>query len=285
MVISQVAGVFTAFGTGELSGAGFGPNYTILMKLGYEFYAPRILDEMQKSPNRSFEDTKYWRAFQTHIKLYSDKVMTETLDKLLSMPQATIDALTSKWGFDGGEQPSTSTRLQPRAVPGIPSFLTPIISILPSQYKQQIETAEAEYFKSLETPATEKIPEQLTEESKAERAARVKAEKQKIALETTKKLPIHPYFFQQVKSLQNNRNAKLKAMETLNFHIKKQEDKLKNMIQQKNKQKTPGKASGIIIANQKKVIAIMYKNRFTALMTIQKLQDVINEFSLKWRPG
>ncbi len=97
MVISQIAGLATAFGTGELSGAGFGPNYTILMKLGYEFFAPRILEEMEKNPNVFFQDTLWFQKFQKQIKLYSDKVMKETLDTLLSIPQETIDSIQNKF--------------------------------------------------------------------------------------------------------------------------------------------------------------------------------------------
>ncbi len=100
MVISQIAGLATAFGTGELSGAGFGPNYTILMKLGYEFFAPRILEEMEKNPNVYFQDTLWFQKFQKQIKLYSDKVMEQTLDTLLHIPQKTIDAIDNK--FQGG---------------------------------------------------------------------------------------------------------------------------------------------------------------------------------------
>ncbi len=97
MVISQIAGLATAFGTGELSGAGFGPNYTILMKLGYEFFAPRILEEMEKNPNVFFQDTLWFKKFQKQIKLYSDKVMKETLDTLLTIPQETIDSIQNKF--------------------------------------------------------------------------------------------------------------------------------------------------------------------------------------------
>ncbi len=100
MVISQIAGLATAFGTGELSGAGFGPNYTILMKLGYEFFAPRILEEMEKNPNVYFQDTLWFQKFQKQIKLYSDKVMEQTLDTLLHIPQKTLDAIENK--FEGG---------------------------------------------------------------------------------------------------------------------------------------------------------------------------------------
>ncbi len=98
MVISQIAGLATAFGTGELSGAGFGPNYTILMKLGYEFYAPRILEEMEKNPNVFFQDTLWFQKFQKQIKLYSDKVLEQTLDTLLHIPQQTLDAIEAKFG-------------------------------------------------------------------------------------------------------------------------------------------------------------------------------------------
>ncbi len=98
MVISAVLGLPIAFGSGELSGAGFGPNYTILMKLGYEFYAPRILDEMQKKPNRSFEDTEYWRLFQKHLKSYTDKVLEETIDKLVTFPIDILENLQDRFG-------------------------------------------------------------------------------------------------------------------------------------------------------------------------------------------
>ncbi len=98
MVIGQLLGLPIAFGSGQLSGAGFGPNYTILMKLGYEFYAPRILDEMQKNPQKSFEDTQYWRAFQKHLKSYTDKVLLQTIDSLAEFPKQTLDALQEKFG-------------------------------------------------------------------------------------------------------------------------------------------------------------------------------------------
>ncbi len=98
MVIGQLLGLPIAFGSGQLSGAGFGPNYTILMKLGYEFYAPRILDEMQKNPEKSFEETQYWRAFQKHLKSYTDKVLLQTIDSLAEFPKQTLDALQEKFG-------------------------------------------------------------------------------------------------------------------------------------------------------------------------------------------
>ncbi len=282
MVVGQVAGLFTAFGTGELSGAGFGPNYTILMKLGYEFYAPRILDEMQKHDKRSFEDTQYWRAFQTHIKLYSDRVMTETLDKLLTLPQATIDALTAKWG---GDVVPTAPSAQKEGVyvfrGGIMSFLTPAISILPDQLLKQVEQSQEEVLTPPPPPADVPIPEQLTPESVADRARRIaKAKADKISGQKV----YHPQFFRQMKSLQNNRNALLNAMKVLNMHIKKQEAKLKQMIRDRNKQGTPGKASGIIISNQKKVIARMYVNRFQGLKQIAKVQATMDEFNSKFKP-
>ncbi len=68
------------------------------MKLGYEFYAPRILDEMQKNPEKSFEDTQYWRAFQTHLKSYTDKVMQQTMDSLANFPKEVLDTLIEKFG-------------------------------------------------------------------------------------------------------------------------------------------------------------------------------------------
>ncbi len=111
MVIGQLLGLPIAFGSGQLSGAGFGPNYTILMKLGYEFYAPRILDEMQKNPTRSFEDTEYWRAFQKHLKSYTDKVLLQTIDSLAEFPKQTLDALQDKFGefLNDSYSPAVST--------------------------------------------------------------------------------------------------------------------------------------------------------------------------------
>ncbi len=101
MVISQIAGLATAFGTGELSGAGFGPNYTILMKLGYEFFAPRILEEMEKNPNVFFQDTLWFKKFQKQIKLYSDTIMHETLNTLIAIPQKTLDEIADKFREEG----------------------------------------------------------------------------------------------------------------------------------------------------------------------------------------
>ncbi len=120
MVISQIAGLATAFGTGELSGAGFGPNYTILMKLGYEFYAPRILEEMEKNPNIFFQDTLWFQKFQKQIKLYSDKVMKETLDTLINVPQETIDSIAKKYREEGvGAIPSAGLGIPITASPAL----------------------------------------------------------------------------------------------------------------------------------------------------------------------
>ncbi len=123
MVISQIAGLATAFGTGELSGAGFGPNYTILMKLGYEFFAPRILEEMEKNPNVFFQDTLWFQKFQKQIKLYSDTVMHETLDTLINIPQKTIDAIVDKYKEEGtGVIPSVG------GAPNIPTTVSPALN-------------------------------------------------------------------------------------------------------------------------------------------------------------
>lgn len=108
MVISQIAGLATAFGTGELSGAGFGPNYTILMKLGYEFFAPRILQEMEKNPNVFFQDTLWFQKFQKQIKLYSDAVMKQTLETLLTIPDETLEAIKHKYLGSGTVEEGTN---------------------------------------------------------------------------------------------------------------------------------------------------------------------------------
>ncbi len=121
MVISQIAGLATAFGTGELSGAGFGPNYTILMKLGYEFFAPRILEEMEKNPNVFFQDTLWFKKFQKQIKLYSDTVMKETLDTLLTIPQDTIDKIADKFRDEGS-----------RAIPSFPGAPNIPVTVSPA---------------------------------------------------------------------------------------------------------------------------------------------------------
>lgn len=97
MVVGVLANIFTSFGIGELSGAGFGPNYTILMKLGFEYFAPRILDEMEKAGDGKFQNTPNWKIWQRQMKLYSDEVMQQTLTSLLSVPQATLDAVSDKF--------------------------------------------------------------------------------------------------------------------------------------------------------------------------------------------
>jgi len=118
MVVGVLANIFTSFGIGELSGAGFGPNYTILMKLGFEYFAPRILDEMDKADGE-FAKTPHWQQWQRQMKLYSDEVMQDTLNKLLQVPQATLDALEAKFGaYLGGLTTPTSGE---RTITGVPT--------------------------------------------------------------------------------------------------------------------------------------------------------------------
>ncbi len=97
MVLGQLLGLITAAPAGELSGAGFGPNYTILMKLGFEHYAPRILEEMEKNPTMDFQQTKYFKFFQGHLKNYTDKKRDQTFDMLLKIPQEAFDALVKRF--------------------------------------------------------------------------------------------------------------------------------------------------------------------------------------------
>jgi len=104
VVIGPLFNIFTAFGIGELSGAGFGPNYTILMKLGFEFFAPRIIDELNKNPSKDFKDTQYWIKWQREMKMYSDDVMNRTLDRLLAVPDTVIQAIENKWGQNISDQ-------------------------------------------------------------------------------------------------------------------------------------------------------------------------------------
>ncbi len=91
------------------------------MKLGYEFYAPRILDEMQKEPNKSFEDTEYWRAFQKHLKSYTDKVMIQTMDSLANFPKDVLDTLIEKFGaYLGDALQGTTPVSYGKTITGVP---------------------------------------------------------------------------------------------------------------------------------------------------------------------
>jgi len=95
------------------------------MKLGYEFFAPRILEEMEKNPNVFFQDTLWFKKFQKQIKLYSDTVMTETLDKLLQIPDATIEALNRKFGSSDLDLEQFTSQAVNTQVPSEQSVTTP----------------------------------------------------------------------------------------------------------------------------------------------------------------
>ncbi len=296
MVIGQILGLPIAFGSGQLSGAGFGPNYTILMKLGYEFYAPRVLDEMQKNPEKSFENTKYWRAFQTHLKSYTDKVLTQTIDSLADFPVATLEALFEKFGkyvsggdtYDAGfknplplfKEKGTGT------IKGISgsqymSFLTPILSFLPQDTIDELEkaTQQFEQQNKQDYPSPELIPEQLSPQAKTDRAKRIADAKRKAS---ASKLIKHPAYFRQMKSLQNNRNTIQKRINDLLAGVAINNKKLIKAIKDQS-EGGRGTRSTLIpqlqnwAARQAKTISAYRKQ-------IAIIQNTMNEFAATYKP-
>ncbi len=87
-----------SYGMGEVAGMSFGSNYTIFMQIGYAFYAPRILKEMEKHPEKSFAEAPSFIKFQKELVAYSDKSIEQTMDRVLAMPDTIIKAILDKMG-------------------------------------------------------------------------------------------------------------------------------------------------------------------------------------------
>ncbi len=101
-----------SYGMGEVAGMSFGSNYTVMMQIGYAHYAPRILKEMEKNPDKPFYDAPSFIKFQKELLVYSDQSIKNTMDRVLAMPDTIIKAIFDKLGdfIFQGEIDETGTK-------------------------------------------------------------------------------------------------------------------------------------------------------------------------------
>jgi len=102
-----------SYGMGEVAGMSFGSNYVIMMQIGYRYYAPRIIEEMEAGKLDNPLNTEWWGKWQKFMKTYSDQSITNTMDRTLEMPDKAIGAIFDKmkeWLGDLGETLSGSTQ-------------------------------------------------------------------------------------------------------------------------------------------------------------------------------
>jgi len=85
-----------SYGMGEIAGMAFGSNYVIMMQIGYRYYAPRIIEEMEKDNLDNPLNTVWWNKWQKFMKIYSDKSITNTMDRTLEMPEQALKAIWDK---------------------------------------------------------------------------------------------------------------------------------------------------------------------------------------------
>ncbi len=102
-----------SYGMGEVAGMSFGSNYVILMQIGYRYYAPRIIEEMEKGELEHPMNTLWWAKWQKFMKTYSDQSIQNTMDRTLAMPDKILDSIWEKmssWltGDQGDEASLTS---------------------------------------------------------------------------------------------------------------------------------------------------------------------------------
>ncbi len=81
---------------GEVAGMSFGSNYVIMMQIGYNYYAPRIIAEMEKGKMDNPLSSTWWKKWQTFLRIYSDQSIKNTMDRTLEMPEAALDAIWNK---------------------------------------------------------------------------------------------------------------------------------------------------------------------------------------------
>ncbi len=85
-----------SYGMGEVAGMSFGSNYVIMMQIGYRYYAPRIIEEMEKNNLDHPMGTVWWNKWQKFMLTYSDQSIKNTMDRTLDMPDKTISMIWDK---------------------------------------------------------------------------------------------------------------------------------------------------------------------------------------------
>ncbi len=66
------------------------------MQIGYNYYAPRIIKEMEAGELDNPLTTKWWKKWQSFLKVYSDQSIKNTMDRTLEMPEQAIKAIWDK---------------------------------------------------------------------------------------------------------------------------------------------------------------------------------------------
>ncbi len=85
-----------SYGMGEVAGMSFGSNYTVMMQIGYAHYAPRILKDMEKNPEKAFYESPNFIKFQKELLVFSDRSINNTMNRVLDMPDKVIKAVFDK---------------------------------------------------------------------------------------------------------------------------------------------------------------------------------------------
>ncbi len=85
-----------SYGMGEVAGMSFGSNYVIMMQIGYRYYAPRIIEEMEKDNLDHPMGTVWWNKWQKFMLTYSDQSIKNTMDRTLEMPEQALKAIWDK---------------------------------------------------------------------------------------------------------------------------------------------------------------------------------------------
>ncbi len=85
-----------SYGMGEVAGMSFGSNYVILMQIGYRYYAPRIIEEMEAKKLDHPLNTVWWNKWQKFMKIYSEKSIKNTKERTLEIPEKALNAIWDK---------------------------------------------------------------------------------------------------------------------------------------------------------------------------------------------
>ncbi len=194
-----------SYGMGEIAGMAFGSNYVIMMQIGYRYYAPRIIEEMEKDNLDSPMGTVWWNKWQKFMKIYSDQSITNTMDRTLEMPEQALKAI---WDKIFNILPSQETTLTSGS--GADDDITFIRGARTrsqeeaDRQKQFIRDQEQKRLQASANFRTVKAPKQGT-------PSQVLAVKQQI-----KSLESHNT---RLKLVLDKRLAELKAILTGNFHV------------------------------------------------------------------
>ncbi len=85
-----------SYGMGEVAGMGFGSNYVMMMQIVYNYYAPRVIKEMEDGKLDSPMGTQWWRKWQVFMTKYSDQSINNTMDRILEIPENILDKIWEK---------------------------------------------------------------------------------------------------------------------------------------------------------------------------------------------